>query len=144
MDTVTDASMAIAMARQGGLGIIHKNMTIAQQADEVRKVKRSESGVISDPFYLFPDSPVHEAESLMERYRISGVPIIDIEAGDIVVEILPTRDIRFLEDDDRVIDNVMTKDILVVAPEGTALGEVSQIVYENVIEKVLLVDRERR
>ena len=94
MDTVTDASMAIAMARQGGLGIIHKNMTIAQQADEVRKVKRSESGVISDPFYLFPDSPVHEAESLMERYRISGVPIIDNEADHKLVGILTNRDIH--------------------------------------------------
>ena len=144
MDTVTDASMAIAMARQGGLGIIHKNMTIAQQADEVRKVKRSESGVISDPFYLFPDSPVHEAESLMERYRISGVPIIDNEADHKLVGILTNRDIRFLEDHDQPIENVMTKDNLVVAPQGTSLEEASHILYENRIEKLLLVDGEGR
>lgn len=144
MDTVTDASMAIAMARQGGLGIIHKNMTIAQQADEVRKVKRSESGVISDPFYLFPDSPVHEAESLMDRYRISGVPIIDNEADHKLVGILTNRDIRFLEDHDQPIENVMTKDNLVVAPQGTSLEEASHILYENRIEKLLLVDDEGR
>ncbi|WP_016897172.1 IMP dehydrogenase [Aerococcus viridans] len=144
MDTVTDASMAIAMARQGGLGIIHKNMTIAQQADEVRKVKRSESGVISDPFYLFPDSPVHEAESLMDRYRISGVPIINNEADHKLVGILTNRDIRFLEDHDQAIENVMTKDNLVVAPQGTSLEEASHILYENRIEKLLLVDDEGR
>ena len=144
MDTVTDASMAIAMARQGGLGIIHKNMTIAQQADEVRKVKRSESGVISDPFYLFPESPVHEAEALMVRYRISGVPIINNEADHKLVGILTNRDIRFLEDHDQAIENVMTKDNLVVAPQGTSLEEASHILYENRIEKLLLVDDEGR
>lgn len=144
MDTVTDASMAIAMARQGGLGIIHKNMTIAQQADEVRKVKRSESGVISDPFYLFPESPVHEAEALMARYRISGVPIINNEADHKLVGILTNRDIRFLEDHDQAIENVMTKDNLVVAPQGTSLEEASHILYENRIEKLLLVDDEGR
>lgn len=144
MDTVTDSSMAIAMARQGGLGIIHKNMTIEQQADEVRKVKRSESGVISDPFYLFPESLVHEAVALMKRYRISGVPIINNEEDHKLVGILTNRDIRFLEDHDQAIDNVMTRNDLVVAPQGTSLDEASHILYENRIEKLLLVDDEGR
>ncbi|OYQ66077.1 IMP dehydrogenase [Aerococcus sp. 1KP-2016] len=144
MDTVTDSRMAIAMARQGGLGIIHKNMTIAQQADEVRKVKRSESGVISDPFYLFPENAVREAEALMTKYRISGVPIIDNEENHKLVGILTNRDIRFIEDHDQEIGNVMTKEDLVVAPQGTSLEEASHILYENRIEKLLLVDDQGR
>jgi len=144
MDTVTDSRMAIAMARQGGLGIIHKNMTIAQQADEVRKVKRSESGVISDPFYLFPENAVREAEALMTKYRISGVPIIDNEENHELVGILTNRDIRFIEDHDQEIGNVMTKEDLVVAPQGTSLEEASHILYENRIEKLLLVDDQGR
>lgn len=140
MDTVTASSMAIAMARQGGLGIIHKNMTIAEQADEVRKVKRSESGVITNPFYLFPDNPVHEAESLMARYRISGVPIVESEENHKLVGILTNRDIRFIEDHKQAIKNVMTKENLVTAPQGTSLEEASHILYEHRIEKLLLVD----
>lgn len=144
MDTVTDSRMAIAMARQGGLGIIHKNMTITQQADEVRKVKRSESGVISDPFYLFPESTVQEAVALMRRYRISGVPIINNEEDHKLVGILTNRDIRFLENHDQAIDHLMTKENLVVAPQGTSLDEASHILFENRIEKLLLVDDEGR
>ena len=119
MDTVTDSKMAIAMARQGGLGVIHKNMTISQQADEVRKVKRSESGVIIDPFFLTPQHLVADAEELMSKYRISGVPIVE------------TLD-------------VMTKDNLVTAPVGTSLKDAEKILQKHKIEKLPIVDNEGR
>lgn len=98
MDTVTESKMAIAMARQGGLGVIHKNMSIERQADEVQKVKRSENGVITDPFYLTPEESVYEAEALMGKYRISGVPIVDSNESRKLVGILTNRDLRFIED----------------------------------------------
>ena len=100
MDTVTESEMAIAMARQGGLGVIHKNMSVAAQADEVRKVKRSESGVIIDPFFLTPQHLVRDAEQLMSRYRISGVPIVDTLTNKLLVGILTNRDLRFIDDYD--------------------------------------------
>ena len=108
MDTVTDSSMAIAMARQGGLGVIHKNMSSEEQAGEVRKVKRSESGVIIDPFFLTPTHLLSDAEKLMGRYRISGVPIVDNMEDRILVGILTNRDLRFVTDYTMPINDVMT------------------------------------
>lgn len=144
MDTVTESEMAIAMARQGGLGVIHKNMTIKQQADEVRKVKRSESGVIVDPFYLTPEHSIQEAEDLMKRYHISGVPIVDSLANRKLVGIITFRDIRFISDYAVAIDTVMTKEPLVTAPEGTSLDKAEQILQQHKIEKLPLVDDEGR
>ena len=131
MDTVTDARLAIAIAREGGLGIIHKNMTIDEQATQVDKVKRSENGVITDPFFLSPDHLVSDAQELMARYRISGVPIT--ENGKLV-GILTNRDLRFETDFDQPIRNVMTKDNLVTAPEGTTLEEAKEILRPAVEE----------
>ena len=142
MDTVTEAEMAIAMARHGGLGVIHKNMSIQAQADEVRKVKRSESGVIIDPFFLTPENLVSEAEQLMSRYRISGVPIVnDLKEG-ILVGILTNRDLRFISDYHLPIGDVMTKENLVTAPVGTSLKEAESILQKYKIEKLPLVDKE--
>lgn len=120
MDTVTDARLAIAMAREGGLGIIHKNMTIDEQATQVDKVKRSEHGVITDPFFLSPDHLIRDAEALMAKYRISGVPIT---RGKKLVGILTNRDLRFETDDSRRIEEVMTSENLITAPVGTTLEE---------------------
>ena len=144
MDTVTDSRMAIAMARQGGLGVIHKNMSIEAQADEVRKVKRSESGVIIDPFYLTPDHLVSDAEALMSRYRISGVPIVNTLEDRVLVGILTNRDLRFISDYTQKIDAVMTKEHLVTAPEGTSLKEAELLLQQHKIEKLPLVDTEGR
>ena len=144
MDTVTDSRMAIAMARQGGLGVIHKNMTIQQQSDEVRKVKRSESGVILDPFFLTPTHSVSEAEHLMNRYRISGVPIVNNMEDRILVGILTNRDLRFVADYSIQIDEVMTKEQLVTAPTGTSLKEAEQILQKHKIEKLPIVDQNGR
>jgi IMP dehydrogenase len=144
MDTVTEAEMAIAMARQGGLGVIHKNMTIEQQADEVRKVKRSESGVIIDPFFLTPEHLVEQAEELMSRYRISGVPIVETLENRKFVGILTNRDMRFITDMSIEIGEVMTKEELVTAKEGTTLEEAEHLLKEHKIEKLPLVDEEGR
>lgn len=140
MDTVTEAEMAIAMARQGGLGIIHKNMTIEQQAEQVDKVKRSESGVISDPFFLTPDHQVFDAEHLMGKYRISGVPIVNNDSEQKLVGILTNRDLRFIQDFSIKISDVMTKENLVTAPVGTTLEEAESILQKYKIEKLPLVD----
>ncbi|SDN64076.1 inosine-5'-monophosphate dehydrogenase [Fictibacillus solisalsi] len=140
MDTVTEAELAIAMARQGGLGIIHKNMSIEQQAEQVDRVKRSESGVITDPFYLTPDHQVFDAEHLMGKYRISGVPIVDGDKK--LVGILTNRDLRFIEDYSIQISDVMTKENLVTAPVGTTLKEAEQLLQKHKIEKLPLVDDE--
>ncbi|HLO12819.1 MAG TPA: IMP dehydrogenase [Pseudoneobacillus sp.] len=142
MDTVTEAEMAIAMARQGGLGVIHKNMTIEQQADQVDKVKRSESGVITDPFYLSPDHQVFDAEHLMSKYRISGVPIVNNEEEQKLIGILTNRDLRFIQDYSIKISDVMTKENLVTAPVGTGLQEAEKILQKHKIEKLPLVDDE--
>ena len=138
MDTVTEAEMAIAMAREGGAGVIHKNMTIEEQVDQVLRVKRSESGVIDNPFFLSPDNYVYEAEALMSKYKISGVPICD-ESGKLV-GIITNRDIRFLSDYSVKISEVMTKDNLVTAPVGTTLQEAQEILRKYKIEKLPLVD----
>jgi IMP dehydrogenase len=142
MDTVTEAEMAISMARQGGLGIIHKNMSIEQQADQVDKVKRSESGVITDPFYLTPDHQVFDAEHLMGKYRISGVPIVNNDDEQKLIGILTNRDLRFIQDYSIKITDVMTKENLVTAPVGTSLKEAEKILQKHKIEKLPLVDDE--
>ena len=138
MDTVTDSRMAIAIAREGGIGIIHKNMTIEQQADEVDKVKRSENGVIVNPFSLTPDRLVSEADELMGKYKISGVPVVDRTGK--LVGILTNRDLRFLSDFNIQIGEVMTKDNLVTAPVGTDLAGAQKILMKHKIEKLPLVD----
>ena len=140
MDTVTDATMAIAIARQGGLGVIHKNMSIAEQAEEVHKVKRSESGVIINPFFLTPSHKVQDAEDLMAKYRISGVPIVDDLETRHLVGILTNRDLRFISDYSISIDEVMTKENLVTAPVGTSLKDAEAILQKHKIEKLPLVD----
>ena len=139
MDTVTESKTAIAMAREGGLGVIHKNMTIEQQAQEVDRVKRSENGVISDPFFLSPDHLVSDAEELMARYRISGVPIT---RDGKLVGILTNRDLRFETNYSRPISEVMTSQNLITAPVGTTLEQARSILAENRIEKLPLVDAE--
>jgi len=139
MDTVTESSMAIAIAREGGIGIIHKNMSIEEQAHEVDRVKRQENGVITDPFFLRPDNTLEDAKSLMARYRISGVPIV---VGGKLVGIVTNRDLVFETDDTRLIDEVMTKEGLVTALEGTTLDEAKEILKKNKIEKLPLVDKD--
>jgi len=138
MDTVTKARMAIAIARQGGIGIIHKNISIERQAEEVDRVKRSESGVIVDPFYLSPDNLISEAEALMSKYRISGVPIVDQEKK--LVGIITNRDLRFVENYNRPISEVMTDNGLVTAPVGTTVEDAKEALQEHKIEKLPLVD----
>ncbi|WP_054937711.1 IMP dehydrogenase [Moorella stamsii] len=137
MDTVTEARMAISMAREGGIGVIHKNMSIERQAKEVDRVKRSEHGVITDPISLTPDHKVRDAVALMEHYHISGVPIT---VKGKLVGIITNRDIRFEENYDRPIREVMTKDNLVTAPVGTTLSEAMAILRRHKIEKLPLVD----
>ncbi|MBR7110540.1 MAG: IMP dehydrogenase [Clostridia bacterium] len=137
MDTVTEYEMAIAMAREGGMGIIHKNLSIDEQASQVDKVKRSENGVITNPFYLSPENMVTEALELMRRYKISGVPIA--KDGKLV-GILTNRDLRFETNFDQPISNVMTKDNLVTAPVGTTLMEAQNILGKHRIEKLPIVD----
>ncbi|MBA9029360.1 IMP dehydrogenase [Peribacillus huizhouensis] len=140
MDTVTEAEMAISMARQGGLGIIHKNMTIEEQAEMVDKVKRSESGVITDPFFLTPEHQVFDAEHLMGKYRISGVPIVNNLEEQKLVGILTNRDLRFIQDFSINISDVMTVENLVTAPVGTDLKQAEKILQKHKIEKLPLVD----
>ena len=138
MDTVTESRMAIAMAREGGLGIIHKNMSIEAQAAQVDRVKRSEHGVITDPFFLHPENSVKEAVALMERYRISGVPITTPDGK--LVGILTNRDLRFENNYEQPISNIMTKEGLVTAPVGTSLDEAKYILGKHRIEKLPIVD----
>lgn len=141
MDTVTESKMAIAVAREGGLGIIHKNMTIDQQADEVDRVKRSQNGVIGNPFYLSASNIVADADELMAKYKISGVPIVE---GGKLVGIITNRDMRFISDFSMKISDVMTKDNLVTAPDGTTLDEAQEILRSHKIEKLPLVDKDGR
>ena len=138
MDTVTEAPMAIAVAREGGIGIIHKNMTIKEQAAEVDKVKRSENGVIANPFSLSAGHTLKDADDLMGRYKISGVPICD--ENNVLVGIITNRDLRFEEDFSKKIDDVMTKENLITAPEGTTLKEAQAILSAHKIEKLPIVD----
>ncbi len=137
MDTVTEARMAIALAREGGIGVVHRNMTIEKQAEEVDKVKRSEHGVITNPFRLTPDHTLNDAAALMERYRISGVPVT---VGEKLVGIITNRDLRFEEDYSRPIGEAMTHEKLVTASEGTTLKEAQEILRHHKIEKLPIVD----
>ena len=137
MDTVTESRMAIAMAREGGVGVIHKNMSIEKQAMEVDRVKRSEHGVITNPFHLSPDHTINDAAALMERYRISGVPIT---VKGKLVGIITNRDLRFEQNFDRLIKDVMTKDRLVTAPVGTTLAEAQVILQRHKVEKLPIID----
>lgn len=137
MDTVTESQMAIAIAREGGMGVIHKNMSIERQAEEVDRVKRSENGVILNPFYLSPEDMVVDANELMKKYKISGVPICE---GKKLVGILTNRDLRFMTDFNMPIKDVMTKDHLVTAKQGTTLEQAKDILMKHKIEKLPLVD----
>jgi len=137
MDTVTESRMAIALAREGGLGIIHKNMSIADQASEVDRVKRSENGVITNPFFLGPKNNLAEADALMAKYRISGVPIV---SDNRLIGIITNRDMKFEEDMTKLIEEVMTKDNLITAREGTTLAEAKKILQKHKIEKLPIVD----
>lgn len=137
MDTVTESKMAIAIAREGGIGVIHKNMSIEQQVDEVDKVKRSENGVIVNPFFLSPNDTVSDADGLMGKYKISGVPIV--EEGKLV-GIFTNRDLRFISDPNQKIGEVMTSEHLITAPVGTNLAQAQEILRRNKIEKLPLVD----
>ena len=140
MDTVTEHRMAIAMARQGGIGIIHKNMSIEQQAEEVDKVKRSENGVITDPFYLHPDNTLADANDLMGKFRISGVPITDDNGK--LVGIITNRDLKFEENFDRPISECMTSENLITAPVGITLDEAKKILAKARKEKLPIVDKD--
>ncbi len=139
MDTVTEHEMAISMARQGGIGIIHKNMSIEEQAGEVDKVKRSEHGVITDPFFLKKDNTIEEADALMGKFRISGVPIVDDNHK--LIGIITNRDIRFESDFSKKIEESMTSENLVTAKEGVSLSEAQEILRKNKIEKLPIVDK---
>ena len=142
MDTVTEYKMAIAMAREGGIGIIHKNMTIEQQIEQVDMVKRSENGVITNPFYLAPDNTLQDADNLMGKYKISGVPICVDDRK--LVGIITNRDMKFETDLSRPIHEVMTHENLVTAPEGITLEEAKEILRKNKIEKLPIVDKDFR
>ncbi|MFW6202310.1 MAG: IMP dehydrogenase [Gemmatimonadota bacterium] len=142
MDTVTESAMAIAMAREGGLGIIHKNMPIERQAAQVDRVKRSESGMILDPITLAPEATVRDALRLMEQFSISGVPIVDEQ--NLLVGIITNRDLQFETTYDRPIRDLMTRDELVTAPVGTSLDEAERILHRHRIEKLPVVDDEGR
>ena len=161
MDTVTEAALAIALAQEGGIGIIHKNLTIENQAREVEKVKRSENGVIVDPITLPPTASIAQARRVMREYNVSGIPIVEDAAipGDAASQaqrmrnngkpppllgIMTRRDLKFQEDDNRRIGDVMTRENLVTAPENTSLEEAERILYKSKVEKLLLVDRENR
>src|SRR4051795_1934296 len=141
MDTVTESELAIALAQEGGIGIIHKNMSVEEQAREVDKVKRSENGIITDPITLPPTATVSQAREIMRGHNISGVPIT---VGGKLRGILTRRDLRFLESHDLRIEEVMTKENLVTAPADTSLEEADRILTKNKVEKLLLVDDEYR
>ena len=142
MDTVTESRLAIAMAREGGAGVIHKNMSIEKQMDEVERVKRSENGVIVNPFYLKADNYVYEADELMGKYKISGVPIVDDNGR--LIGIITNRDMRFLTSHDMRIDEVMTRTNLITAPEGTTLEQAQEILRKCKVEKLPIVDKDFR
>ena len=139
MDTVTEARLAIAMAQQGGLGVVHRNLTIEQQAGEIDKVKRSESGMIVDPVTIAPEQSIADALEVMRRYKISGVPVTKNKK---LVGILTNRDLRFVSRTDLTIDSVMTKTNLITVPVGTTLEQAEQILHQHRVEKLLVVNDE--
>lgn len=141
MDTVTEAALAIALAQQGGIGVIHKNLSIARQAEEVDKVKRSESGMIVDPVTIRPDRPVREALAVMERYKISGVPVVDEDGH--LVGIITNRDLRFETRFDIPVSEVMTRQPLVTVPVGTTLEQAKAVLQKHRIEKLLVIDGDK-
>ncbi|WP_297056099.1 IMP dehydrogenase, partial [Thermosulfurimonas sp.] len=141
MDTVTEARMAISMAREGGIGIIHRNMTIEEQCREVEKVKKSESGMILDPVTVGPETPIREVLRLMEEYRISGIPVVEGPRKKLL-GIVTNRDLRFETALDRPVKEVMTRENLVTAPPGVTLEEAKKILHERRIEKLLIVDED--
>ena len=138
MDTVTESAMAIAAARQGGLGVIHKNLSVEKQAQEVDRVKRSESGMIRDPITLTPERTLRDAHQLMKRFSVSGIPIV--REDDLLLGIITNRDLQFETDLDREIQRVMTSDKLVTAPVGTTLEDAERILHQYRIEKLPVVD----
>ncbi|HKI03630.1 MAG TPA: IMP dehydrogenase [Thermoanaerobaculia bacterium] len=140
MDTVTESRLAIALAQEGGIGIVHKNLPIDVQAEEVDKVKRSEAGMIVDPVTMRPDQSIHEALTVMSRYKISGVPVTNSEGH--LVGILTNRDLRFEENLDKKIGELMTREDLITVPEGTTLDQAKALLHQHRIEKVLVVDAE--
>src|SRR6187455_2898252 len=145
MDTVTESRLAIAMAQQGGVGVIHKNLSVAEQASEVDRVKRSESGMIVNPITLGPSNRIHEALDLMQKYRISGVPITDDGSKEgRLVGILTNRDLRFETNVSRTIDEIMTKAPLFTVPVGTTLDEARSFLHQHKVEKLLVVDKDFR
>jgi len=158
MDTVTEAALAIALAQEGGIGIIHKNLSIENQAREVEKVKRSENGIITDPITLNPSATIGECRRIMKEYNVSGIPIVDDEgpraASGVrnmrdsrpprVLGIMTRRDLKFQEDDSRTVGEVMTRGNLITAPENTSLEDAERILYKAKVEKLLLVDKENR
>src|ERR1700734_57910 len=139
MDTVTESRLAIAMGQQGGLGVVHRNLSIEQQAGEIDKVKRSESGMIVDPVTISPDQPIAAALEVMRRYKISGVPVTKNKK---LVGILTNRDLRFVSRTDLRIDEVMTKENLITVPVGTTLEQAEQILHQHRVEKLLVVNDE--
>jgi IMP dehydrogenase len=145
MDTVTESGLAIAMAQLGGLGIIHKNLSIHEQASEVDRVKRSESGMIVNPITLAPENRIYEALDLMKQYRISGVPITEDGSKEgRLVGILTNRDLRFETNINRPIDDIMTKSPLFTVPVGTTLDEAREFLHQHKVEKLLVVDKDFR
>src|SRR6056300_194507 len=142
MDTVTESQMAIAMAREGGIGVLHKNMTIAEQADQVRTVKRSESGMILDPVTLPQTALVSDANQNMQQYKIGGIPIVDEDNR--LIGIVTNRDLRFEKNNSRPIEEVMTKSNLITVNEGTSLKDAEQILQKHKIEKLPVVSKENK
>jgi IMP dehydrogenase len=140
MDTVTESEMAIAMAREGGIGVLHKNMTVEQQAEEVRKVKRSESGMIIEPVIITKDKTVAEAKGLMKKFSIGGIPVVNDEQDRKLIGIITNRDLRFEKDDSRLIEEVMTSENLITVPAGTSLEEAEIILQDHKIEKLPVVE----
>ncbi|MFN4985484.1 MAG: IMP dehydrogenase, partial [Ignavibacteria bacterium] len=142
MDTVTESAMSIALAREGGIGIIHKNMSIERQAEEVDRVKRSESGMIRKPITMSSNSTVRDAQELMSKYKVSGFPVID-DAG-MLIGIVTNRDLRFAQDTHESVANIMTSTGLITAPLGTTLEDAEQILHKHRIEKLPIVDQTGR
>ena len=143
MDTVTESGLAIAMAQAGGIGVVHKNLTIQEQADEVRKVKKFESGMVVNPVTIYPDEPLRNALALMESYRISGIPVVERNGGPLV-GILTNRDVRFAEDKAQPVSELMTKENLVTVREGVSRDDAKRLLHQHRIEKLLVVDRDYR
>ena len=142
MDTVTESQMAIAMAREGGIGVLHKNMTIAEQADKVQKVKRSESGMIIDPVTLPVTALVADAKKIMREYRIGGIPIVDDSS--VLIGIVTNRDLRFEKNEGRLLMEVMTSENLVTASEGVSMGEAEEVLQAHKIEKLPVIDKDNK